>query len=610
LKREIFLSRLEEGAIVADGAVGTVLMQRGLAETKCKEEVNLTDPALVEDIHSEYIRAGAQIITTNTFKASAFHLKEHGLENKMKEINAAGVQIAKKANRMGQALVGASIGPLKALLKPYGEFEISDVEPFLEEQIKALAENEPDLFILETQQSLLEAKLAIRNIKKYAPDVPVIASFSFSKEGRTYFGDEMTDTLKKVIALGADVAGLNCSLGPSDMAEMIERACRRFVFPLSVMPNAGYPAIVKGRLHYLSSPEYMAEFAREYLDLGVNIIGGCCGTTPAHTKKMAEMLKGRRSAKRTLEVDGAVSIMPSLTTAPVAHPEKGFFRKLGKEFVISVEIDPPKGADCSQALQAARMLKKTNVDAVNIAENPLAKVRLAPMVAAHIIQSETGLSTILHLTCRDRNLLGIQSDLLGASALGIEGILALRGDPTTAGDFPAATSVNDVTTVGLIKIIKSLNTGLDFADNPIVPPTSFKIGVGVNPGSNSIEEEKERLKAKISAGAEFAITQPVYDLDDYKKFWEAVSDLNISIITGILPLRNLKHALFLKNEVAGIVIKDDTIEKIGAYKGKDDQAKCGVALARSVLEEIRKFSGGAYIMPPFSNCQIVVDLLS
>jgi methionine synthase / methylenetetrahydrofolate reductase(NADPH) len=610
LKRDLFLSRLEEGVIVADGAIGTTLLQKGLAETKCKEEVNISDPAMMEEIHGDFIRAGAQIIRTNTLRANAFHLKEYNLEGRVREINTLAVRAAKKANRMGQAFVAASIGPLSALLKPYGEYEISDIETPLEEQIKILSECEPDLFFLDSQVSFLEAKKAINLILKHAPGIPVIASFSFSKEGRTYFGDEMTDTLKKAVSLGADAVGLNCSLGPNDMAELVEMVCRRFVFPLSVMPNAGYPAMVKGKRHYLSTPEYMAEYSKEFLDLGVNIIGGCCGTTPAHIKKIAETVKSKHPAKRVMEDSGEISIQPSQKTSPVAASEKGFFKKLGKEFVISVEIDPPKSADCSQALRAAKVLKNAGVDAVNIAENPLAKVRISPMVAAHIIRSETGLTTVLHLTCRDRNLLGIQSDLLGASALGIEGILALRGDPTTAGDFPSATSVNDVTSVGLVKIIRSLNNGLDFADNPVDPPTNFRIGVGVNSNSSSPEEEINRLKEKINAGAEFGVTQPVFDIRRYKEFYGSLSELGIPVITGILPLRSLKHALFLKNEVAGIEIGDDIIERIRKHDSKEDQAKCGLEIAREILDEIRTFSRGAYIMPPFSKYEVVLDLLS
>jgi len=610
LKRELFLSRLEEGVIVADGSAGTALVQRGLAETKCKEEVNLSTPDMIFEIHSDFMRAGAQIIRTNTLRANHFHLREFGLEGRVREINEAGVREAKRANRMGQAMVAAAIGPLSALLKPYGEYEVSDIESPLEEQIAILSGCSPDLFLLDSQVSLLEAGKALKLIRKHAPDVPVIASFSFSKEGRTYFGDDMTDALKKAVFLGADAVGLSCSLGPNDMAELVEMVCRRFVFPLAVMPNAGYPAMVKGKRHYLSTPEYMAEYSKEFLDLGVNIIGGCCGTTPAHIKKISEAIRSKRPAKRVMEGSGEISILPSQKHSHAAPAEKGFFKKLGKEFVVSVEIDPPKSADCSGALRAAKILKNAGADAVNIAENPLAKVRISPMVAAHVVRRETGLTTILHLTCRDRNLLGIQSDLLGASALGIEGILALRGDPTTAGDFPSATSVNDVTAVGLVKIIRSLNSGLDFADNPVEPATNFRIGVGVNPCSSSPMDEKKRLREKVNAGAEFCVTQPVFDIERFMKFYEEVSELGIPVVAGILPLRNLKHALFLKNEVAGIEIGEEVIERMKKHPSKEDQEKCGLELAREILLEIRKFAQGAYIMPPFSRYETVLDLLS
>lgn len=609
-KREMLLSRLEESVLVADGAMGTLLNQKGLHETKSREELNLTDPGLIEEIHSDYLSAGSQIITTNTFKANRLHLRDYNLENKVQEINRAGMAIAKRANRMGHALIGASIGAMRAMLKPYGDLEISDVEAFYREQIISLAEGEPDLFILETQQSLLEVEMALRIIKEVAPDIPILASFTFSKEGRTYFGDEMLGALQRVASCGADIAGINCSLGPNDMAELVERAARRFPFPLSIMPNAGYPALVKGKVHYLSSPEYMADFAKQFLDLGINIIGGCCGTTPAHIRKIAEYIKGKKPASRILSLNGDISIVPSAEGYSASHIEKGFFRKLGKDFVITVEIDPPKGSDCGPALVAARLLKKAGVDAVDIAENPLARVRLAPMVVAHIIHSETGLSTILHMTCRDRNLLGIQSDLLGASALGVDAVLALRGDPANIGDFPDATSVNDVTTIGLVRIIASLNRGLDFADNPIVPETNFNIGVGASPNSASIEDERKRIQEKVSAGAEFAMTQPIYDVDGYKRFIDAVSGLKIYILPGILPLRTIKHALYLRNEVPGITVPDDIIEKMNTYASKEDQAKFGIEVARNILDNLKRFCPGAYLMPPFSNYKAIVDILS
>lgn len=594
-QREALRSWMKESVIVADGAMGTILTQRGVPVGSCIPEANLTQAELVFALHREYVHAGAQILTTNTFKAHRIHLATYDLRERVRDINARGVEIARRAAHGAPVWVGASVGPLKVMLKPYGDMEEAEAREVCREQISALAEAGPDLFVLETQQSVLETLFFMDACREVAPEIPVLASLTFTRDGRTFFGDAPVEGLRRLAEAGADVVGLNCSSGPADTLPLVEAVSRAVDHPFSVMPNAGYPTEVEGRLHYLSSPEYVAEYVKRYAELGACIVGGCCGTTPETIRAVAKLLKGRKPvARHAAQGEGGVVEIEAPAPSLQTHPG-GFFQKLGRTFVVTCEIDPPRGPDARKAVEGARVLKQAGADAVDIADNPMARVRVSSVALAHFVAQESGLTTILHLTCRDRNLLALQSELLGASLLGVEGILCLSGDPTALGDFPTATSVNDVNVTGLVRIIASLNRGLDFSDAPTGTPTHFAAGVGVNLGAENLEAELERLRERIDAGASFAMSQPVFELDGARRFLERASALPIRILPGLLPIASLRQALYLHHEVPGISLPLAVLSKLETLGERGDQEAYGSDLAKELLAGLRAFAPGAYL---------------
>lgn len=609
-KREALKSWMAESVIVADGATGTNLHLRGIPRSHCLEEANLSQSDLVFELHREYVHAGARILTTNTFKANRLHLAAFDLDKRLREINARGVEIARRAAHGAPVWVGASVGPLKVMLKPYGDVEEEEARAICREQIAALADAGPDLFILETQQSVLETLFFLDACREIAPDVPVLASLTVNREGRTFFGDAAVEGCRKLAARGADVVGVNCSIGPADTLPIVEQVARQVDHPLAAMPNAGYPTEVDGVLHYLSSPQYVAEYVKRYADLGVNIVGGCCGTTPETIRAIVALLRGRAPVKRQLGPAGGlvVEAPPPQAVAPPAPG--GFFQKLEKgEFAVTCEIDPPKGPDAREAVELARSLKQAGASAVDIADNPMARVRVSSMALAHFVQQETGLSTILHMTCRDRNLLGLQSELLGAALLGVEGILALSGDPTAVGDFPGATSVNDVNVVGLVKIIASLNRGLDFSDHPTGTPTHFAVGVGVNLCASDPAKELDKLKERLDAGATFAMTQPVFELEPVERFLDRAGGLPVRLLPGLLPVASLKQALYLHNEVPGMRLPADLLERLQGLETREDQMALGVELTQELLRRLKGLSAGAYLTSGGRKMPVLVEVL-
>jgi homocysteine S-methyltransferase len=596
--------------IVADGAVGTNLHLRGVPRTRCLYEANLSQPDLVLSLHREYVLAGAQLITTNTFKANRLHLATFELEGKLKDINARGVELARRAAHGSPVWVGASIGPLMVMLKPYGDMEPQEARAICREQVAALADAGPDLFVVETQQSTVEARFFMDACREIAPEIPVLAALTFNRDGRTFFGDTPVEGCRRLVKRGADVVGINCSSGPADTLPLVEEVARNVDHPLLVKPNAGYPTEVDGQLHYLSSPEYVAGYVRRYVDLGVNIVGGCCGTTPETVKAIVKLVKGRPPVKRQLAEGGGMVIEEVLPhPAPAPPSPGGFFQKLGKEFAVTCEIDPPKGPDARAAVEVARLLKQAGADAVDVADNPMARVRVSSMALAHFIRRETGLSTILHMTCRDRNLLALQSELLGASLLGVEGVLCLGGDPAALGDFPTATSVNDVNVVGLIKIVRSLNTGLDFSNNPTGAPTQFAIGCGVSLSPQDMGKEIDKLKQRLDSGATFAMSQPVFSLRTAERFLETVAKLDVRILPGLLPVASLKQALYLNNEVPGMSLPPELIAKLESLEKREDQLALGVDLARELLAGLRGMAPGAYLTAGGRRMPVLVEVL-
>lgn len=608
-KRELFLEFLKEKPVLADGAIGTYIYQKGYARCPSVELENVLNPDAVYEVHKEYISVGAKIITTNTFGANRINYQRKNILYSLKDINLKGVQIAKKASSGLPIWVGASIGPLSVMLKPYGDFEEDEAREVCLEQVKFLFEGEPDLFIIESQKSVLEAIFFIDSIKKISRDIPIIASLTILKEGRTFFGDDFLEGLNKLKMAGADVIGLNCSIGPSEILYFVERITEKFNIPISIMPNGGYPVEIDKRIVFLSEPNYFADLSLKYIELGVSIVGGCCGTNPETIRKVKEKIEGYKKGKKE---EFFISLEREKEEEKVEiferPPRGGFFRKLGKEFVITCEVEPPKGPDVKNILEDVKGLKNLGVDGINIPDNPMARPRVSPLAVAHFIQSETGLSTILHLTSRDRNLLALQSEILGASLLGISGIIVLGGDPTALGDYPEATSVYDVNVVGLIKIIASLNRGLDFSDNRIEPPTNFSIGIAINLNEENFEKEVEKIKERIDAGAEFGLTQPVFEESSFK-FLDKIRNLNIQILPGVLPLKSLNQALYLKNEVPGMKISEKIIEKLKKYKDSESQKSAGIEISLKVLEKIKENFPGAYLTTGGKNFNLLKDLL-
>jgi len=596
---------LKERVLVADGAMGTYLFEKGLPQDECKEYQNIKNPELVFSIHKEYVSAGAEIIETNTFAANSVKLSKFNLEDKLKEINYEGVRIAREAGGK-DVFVAGSVGPLGVMLRPYGIFTFNDMVKVFKEQISILVSAGVDLIIIETISSLLEARAALLASKSIS-DLPVIVSMTFLADGKTKFGDDVTRSLNELKEIGADIVGANCTVGPQETAEIVIPYLKESSNLFSVMPNAGYPTIVRGKTIYLSSPAYFKEYAEIFLENGANIIGSCCGTNPTHTRAIAEVVKGEKPRKR--KGIPHVEIIEEERREEKVELKSRFREKIGKEMVLTVEIDPPKGHNCNEVIEISRKLMAYGVDALNVAENPMARMRMSSIALAHLIQEKVGIETILHFTCRDRNLLGIQSELLGASVLGIKNILALRGDPAEIGDFPKATSVYDIDTVGLVRLIKEFNKGRDMGGNQIGSPTSFLVGVASNPSSPDLNAELKRLEEKVNAGADFVLTQPQYDLSIIENFLKETEKFNIPIIVGVMPLKSARHAEFLHNEVPGIRIPEEIRERLKKAR-QEEQGRIGLEIAIDFIRRIKGEVSGIYLIPPPQGFELIFEIIS
>ncbi len=585
--------------LVADGAMGTLLIARGAQVASCVEVLNVEAPQVIRDVHRDYIAAGAAIIETNTFAANRLKLAAHELRGKLEAINRAGVELARDA-AVGAAYVAGSVGPLGALMWPFGIVTVDEARDVFAEHIAAVAAGNPDFLLLETFGSAAELCLALAAAKKVAPHLPVLASLSVVEDGKTAGGDPLLSAFSRLLEAGADALGVNCAVGPQTVHDALAPIASRIEAPLSVMPNAGYPHRLDDRTIYESSPAYFARFALRFVELGASIIGGCCGTTPEHIHAIAQAVAGRSRQRPASEGPGdgedARESVASGRRAPAAGAPSAFERKLGRQFVMTVEVSPPRGADAGDAINAARLLEAAGADAVNISDNPTARLRMSSAAVAHLIMRETKLATILHLTCRDRNLLALQSELLGAAALGVTGILALTGDPSNVGDFPKATSVFDVTSLGLTQIVRDLNVGRDQAGSDIGRPTRFRIGVAVNPTTKTLAAELEKLEQKRAAGADFAVTQPVFDVGSITPFLAWAAERHFPVLVGVLVLRSHRNAEFLHNEVPGMHVPEAVRERL---RTAQDEAGEGVAIVRDILVELARTPGvaGAYIIP-------------
>lgn len=602
-----FLERLAEGVVVCDGAMGTMLYGRGVFLNRCFDELNLSSPTLVKGVHEEYLAAGADILETNTFGAHRYKLGPHGLEKQVVKINREGARLAREAGQ-GHALVAGSVGPLGKPMEPLGAITFADAVAAYTEQAQGLAEGGVDLFILETLPSLDQARAALTAVRSLS-ELPVAVSLTFTEEGTTFYGDKPEDVVRTLEEWDVPVIGANCSQGPQSMLETIQRmAAAAKKAKLSAMPNAGAPALVEGRYVYLCTPEYMASYARRFIAAGVSLVGGCCGTTPAHIRNLVRSVRMRQPAREVAAV--LTPSRPKEAPQAISREAKSpLGRKLGRKFVVSVELDPPKGADPGAIIEKALYCKENEVDAINVADGPRASARMSAQSLCVLLQDKVGVDTILHYTCRDRNLLGIQSDLLGAYALGLRNVLAITGDPPKLGDYPDATAVYDVDSIGLIRIMDHLKHGCDLAGNLIGPALAIHTGCGADPSKEDVEREVRRLEEKVKAGAEFIMTQPVYDPRTAESFLKMVQHLHTPILIGILPLYSHRNAEFLHNEVPGMRIPDDIRERMRkAGSGEGAQLE-GVRIAQEALLAARDLAQGVYIMPPFNKVELAIRVI-
>ena len=613
------------GTVLCDGAMGTMLYARGVFINRCYDELNLSQPDLVREIHAEYLQAGAEVIETNTFGANAYRLEEHGLKDKVREINLAGVRLARECveqireKQASEAFVAGSIGPLGVRLEPLGKVGLDEALAAFEEQIRALVEGGSgvgaDLLIIETMTSLAESEQAIRAARNVAPDVRVVVMMTVDEEGNCLDGSSAETAAEKLTEWGADAIGCNCSAGPVTVLSVIERMKLVTAKPLAAMPNAGIPRAVDGRTIYLTSPEYMASFAKKAVRAGATFVGGCCGTTPSYTRAM-------KSSLRALDaMEGGVQVMEhagadkaaAKAASKVEPPLLAERSKIGSmvaagDFITMVEIVPPKGIDCSKEIDGAALLHRLGVDAINVPDSPRASARMSAQSLCVQIQQHVGIETILHYTCRDRNVLSIQSDLLGASSIGLKNILCLTGDPPKLGNYPNATAVFDVDAIGLVNVVHNLNYGLDIGSNSIGGSTGFTIAVAANPGVQDMDQEVRRFAFKVEAGAEFAITQPVFDLRVLEEFLRRVEEFRVPVIAGIWPLTSLRNAEFMKNDLR-VSMPDAIMARMAAVTNPEAARAEGVKIAQEMLAEARPMVQGVQVSAPFGRYGVAADVL-
>ena len=609
-----------ERVLIFDGAMGTMLYARGVYINQCYDELNVRAPDMVRDVHAAYVKAGAQALETNTFGANRMKLAQHGLEQQVGEFNRRAASIAREAAG-ADVIVAGAVGPLGIRIEPFGPTSRDEACEMFAEQMTALREGGADCFILETMSDLAEMEQAIRAARDVDASAPVISQMTIGPDGLTAFGATAEDIARALAEWGADIVGLNCSVGPQTVLEGIEKMAPVAAKKLSAQPNAGMPRDVSGRMLYMASPEYLASYARHLLHAGAKVIGGCCGTTPEHIRAMVAGLKPllpkhRVSATVTRTTPSAA--MPAVAAEPVGVAAVGLgersawgARLARKEFVTSVEIVPPRGVDASRMLDSVRALKAAGVHAVNVPDGPRAQSRMGALMTSLLIEQQVGIETITHYCCRDRNLLGMLSDLLGASAMGLRNLLLITGDPPKMGPYPDATAVFDIDSIGLTNLVSRLNHGLDPGGHPIGDPTRFVIGVGVNPAAIDAETERKRFAWKLEAGAEFAVTQPVFDAAQLEKFLASAQPLRIPIVAGIWPLVSARNAEFLANEVPGVVVPEAIVARMrrANERSKEHAAAEGVAIAREMFARVRGAVQGVQVSAPFGRADLAIHVV-
>ena len=600
----------DEHVYLFDGAMGTMLYSKGVFINRCYDELNVRSPEIVLEVHKQYVRAGAEILETNTYGANRMKLRAFGIEDELRDINVRGAELARQAAN-DRVYVAGAIGPLGIRIEPYGPTGLEEARDVFREQAEALRDGGVDLFVIETISNVAEMEQAILAVRDVC-SLPVVAQMTIAPDGRTVFGDQPRVFAKRLDAAGADVIGLNCSVGPDLMLDAIEEIASVTAKKISCQPNAGQPREVNGRQMYMASPDYMGKYAKRLIHKGVKFLGGCCGTTPEHIKVMADAVRplSPRRAFVVIERSANGTRPDEREPAPLAARSAWGKKIADGQFVTTIEITPPKGASADAMLRSVEAIKAAGVDAVNVPDGPRAQNRMGAIAVATLLQQRVGIEPVLHYCCRDRNLLGMHSDLLGCAALGIRNLLLITGDPPKMGPYPEATAVFDIDSIGLTNMVNLMNRGLDLGGNPFGDPTCFTIGVGVNPGHLDLDHELRRLEWKVKAGAEYAITQPVFDPHQLETFLTRIAPMKLPVVAGIWPLLSYRNAQFMNNEVPGVVVPDDVMERmrIASDKGKEFALREGVAIARETLERVRGEVAGVQVSAPLGRVDLALQV--
>jgi homocysteine S-methyltransferase len=605
-----FRDRVGKEVIIFDGGVGTYLYQKGIFINTCFDELNLINPDIVTEVHRDYVNAGADVIETNTFGANRYKLAPHGLEAKVHEVNLKGVHLAKRIAGT-TTLVAGSVGPLGVQIEPLGKLSYDEAKDAFKEQITGLIDGGVDLIIFETFRYVSELRQAIRALRELDSDFPAIAQVTINDDGNLLSGATLESFVSDVGEFRLDAIGMNCSVGPKAMLDALEQLKQLTTLPISVQPNAGMPMNIGGRNIYMTSPEYIAEYSKRFIQTGAAIVGGCCGTSPEHIRAIRRAVKALQPSKRIDVTIADMNVTAPETVKPLDMSEKSRMsnKLLRKEFVTLVELVSPKGVSPAKEIAKARKLFHFGIDAINIPDGPRASARMSALALAVTIQREVGVEPVLHFACRDRNVIGMQSDLLGAWALGIRNLIAITGDPPKLGNYPDATAVFDVDAIGLTNLIKRLNHGLDLAGNPIGDPTGFCIGVALNPGAINLDEELRRLDWKIEAGADYIVTQPVFDIKILERAMRRIEHVKLPLLCGIWPLISYRNAEFMNNEVPGASVPPDIMERMRKTTTKEEGFAEGVKIAKETYEHLKSEVAGVQLSAPMGRIEGIMMIL-
>jgi methionine synthase I (cobalamin-dependent)/5,10-methylenetetrahydrofolate reductase len=610
-RRKAFHNALANGEerILFDGGVSSLLYERGVFINRSFDEVVLSQPELVKEIHSDYLEAGSMVLTTNTFSANAHKLAAFGLSERLLELNQRAAEIARMVAG-SQAWVAGCMGPLGVRLEPWGPTSFEEARHAFKEQASALISGGVDIVVLESFGDLNEIQQAILGIRDCHDQIPIVAMMTTNEDGESLYGTPTDWFIKKLDLWGADLIGINGGAGPSPLLDLVDRMKAATQKPLILKPKAGAPRIVDGRVLYMASPEYMGEFARNALLKGVRAIGGCSGINPPHIRAMAGAIRQNRAFQSAHVKRSTIDISDSIVERTPTEAKSAWAKSIrAGEFVVCLELLPPKGLDCSKMVERASYCKKQGVHAINIPDGPRASARMSAVASACILEKEVGIETIVHYACRDRNLLGIQSDLIGASALGIRNVLCVTGDPPKLGPYPNATPVFDIDAIGLVNMCARLNSGRDLGDADLGGHTEFSIGVGANPVAPDMDLELKRFRYKIEAGAEWAITQPIFDEECLFRFLDAIESHRVPVIAGVWPFSSLRNALFMANEVPGVIVPQKHIDRIGRFTTAEDQASAGMEIARELVSRIRSRVQGLQISAPLGRVEFALQLI-